>query len=103
MVKFLLMSSITAIYPVLPALRASLGRGVGTSPQSLAEVVSAGQPAGAETMMQQLLKIRGEIGGPDKARAEQEASLHEFHAPPITEGGFSPPRMAPARTIDLLA
>ena len=96
------MSSITAIYPVLPAQRAGLSYGVGTSPQSLAEVVSSGQPSGVETMMQQLLRVRGEIGGPDKARAEQEAPLREFHPPPVTEGGFSPPRMAPARVIDLL-
>lgn len=103
MVKNVLMTDVTAIYPKLPTQMASLSYGVGVRPQSLAEVVSSGQPAGAETMMQQLLKIRGAIGGPDQARAEQEASLREFHPPPITEGGFSPARTPPAESINLIA
>ena len=103
MVKVLLMTDVTAIYPKLMTERGKLSYGVGPSPQSLAEIVSAGMPSGVETMIQQLLKIRGEIGGPDKARAEQEARLREFHNPPITEGGFMPARTAPARSIDLIA
>src|SRR3546814_20720575 len=71
MVKNVLMSNVTAIYPKLPTQMASLSYGVGVRPQSLAEVVSSGQPAGAEPMMPQLLKIRGAIGGPDPAPPEQ--------------------------------
>jgi hypothetical protein len=97
------MTDVTAIYPKLPSAMGRLSYGVGPNPQSLAEVVSAGQPAGAETMLQQLLMIRGQVGGPEKAEAERQAPVREFHGAPIIEGGFSPQRTAPAHIIDLLA
>src|SRR3546814_13176097 len=48
MVKNVLMSDVTAIYPKLPTQMASLSYGVGVRPQSLAEVVSSGKPRSEE-------------------------------------------------------
>src|SRR3546814_13260985 len=86
MVKNVLMTDVTAIYPKLPTQMASLSYGVGVRPQSLAEVVSSGQPAGAETMMQQLLKIRGAIGGPHTAPPRPAGPPRGFHPPPPPPG-----------------
>lgn len=103
MVNKALMTDVTAIYPKLMTERAKLSYGVGPNPQSLAEVVSAGQPSGIGTMIQKLLQVRGEIGGPDKARAEQQDRVPEFHNAPITYDGFAQPRLPPTQTINLIA
>ncbi|WP_341702413.1 hypothetical protein [Ferrovibrio sp.] len=95
--------SVVDIIPRLPYESAPLGIGIGPVPQSRAEIVSAGQPSGVETMLQQLLVIRGELGGPDKARAEREAPLREFHGAPITYDGFAVARRPPTMSVYLLA
>lgn len=95
--------SVVDIIPRLPYEAVPLGLGIGVTPQSRAELVSAGQPSGVETMLQKLLEVRGEIGGPDQAKAEREAPLREFHGAPITYDGFAQTRMAPVMTVYLLA
>lgn len=98
------MAGVTDILPVLPVQRAisSMG-GVKAVPQPPIEQFSQSAPAGVEVMLQKLLEVRGEIGGPDKARAEREAPVREFHGAPVTYGGFSPSRRAPTEIVRLLA
>ena len=98
------MSNITAIIPSLPIERASMTLSTGGMPKSRAEIVSEGQLPGAETMLQKLLEVRGEIGGPDKAKAEREAPVREFHGAPITYDGFANAQLRPpAESIFLVA
>jgi hypothetical protein len=59
--------------------------------------------AGAEVMLQELLRIRAELGGPEKARAEQEATVREFHEAPITYNGFAIARQPPAMSVYIIA
>jgi hypothetical protein len=59
--------------------------------------------AGVEVMLQQLLRIRAEIGGPEKAKAEREAPVREFHAAPITYDGYGVARTAPAMSVYIIA
>lgn len=54
-------------------------------------------------MLQKLLQIRGEIGGPDKAKAEREAPVRQFHGAPITYDGFGSARRPPAESVFLIA
>lgn len=75
----------------------------GGQPKSRAEIMSAGQLPGAEVMLQKLLEVRGEIGGPDKAKAEREAPVRQFHGAPITYDGFGKTqRRPPAESINLV-
>ena len=99
------MSTVAAIIPTLTFQRATVDAGgkIGPVPQSRAEIITQGSPAGVEVMLQKLLEIRGEIGGPDKARAEREAPVREFHGAPVTYNGFSTPRRPPAESIRLVA
>lgn len=99
------MSDVTSIIPDLPVQRATLSAGgkIGPVPQSRLELISQGNPAGAEVMLQKLLEIRGDIGGPDTARARREATVREFYGAPITYDGFSVPRRAPAESVRLVA
>lgn len=97
------MPDLTAIYPELPVQRGKITFGIGPVPQSRAEIVSAGSLAGAETMLQKLLEIRGDIGGPDTARARREAPVREFVNAPITYDGFGAPRRPPPESIYLVA
>jgi len=78
------------IYPELPVKSVGITLATGGRPMARAEVFAnaAGGMPGAEIMLQKLLEIRGEIGGPDKANAEREASVREFHGAPITYDGF---------------
>lgn len=99
------MSDVLAIIPQLPVQRATLtaGGGVGPVPQSRIEAITQGSPAGVEVMLQKLLEIRGDIGGPDTARARREASVPEFYGAPITYDGFSMPRRPPTESVRLVA
>ncbi len=98
------MSAITDILPPLPVDKGTVTLSTGGQPRSRAEIVSEGQLPGAETMLQKLLEVRGEIGGPDKAKAEREAPVREFHGAPITYDGFAKvQRRPPAESIFLIA
>lgn len=90
--------------PQLPIQRATMaaGGGVGPVPRSRIELITQGAPAGIEVMLQKLLEVRGVIGGPDKARAEREAPVREFHGAPVTYDGFATPRRPPAESIRLI-
>lgn len=59
--------------------------------------------AGVETMLQVLLRVRAEIGGPEKAKAEREAVVREFHAAPITYDGYGVARTPPAMSVYIIA
>lgn len=74
----------------LPAQSMTPTLPTGGQPRSRAEIVAnaSGSLPGVEIMLQRLLEIQGEIGGPDKAKAEREASVREFHSAPITYDGF---------------
>lgn len=78
------------IIPKLPAQSIGLTLATGGQPKSRAEIVSGASGAlpGVEIMLQRLLEVRGELGGPDKAKAERESPAREFHAAPITYDGF---------------
>lgn len=72
--------------------------------RSRSEIVgNANGVAGVEVMLQQLLRIRAELGGPDKARQEREATVREFHSAPITYNGYGVGRSAPAMSIYIIA
>lgn len=72
--------------------------------QSRSEIVgNANGVAGVEVMLQQLLRIRAEIGGPDQAEAERNATVREFHSAPITYDGYGISRSAPAMSIYIIA
>lgn len=73
-------------------------------PQSRSELVGQmNGVAGVEVMLQELLRIRAEIGGPDKAKAEREAVVREFHGAPVTYNGYGVARTAPAMSIYIIA
>lgn len=98
------MAGVTGILPQLPVQRAlSAAGGVSAVPRPPIEHIAQDAPAGVEVMFQKLLEVRGAIGGPDKARAEREAPVREFHGAPVTYDGFSPSRRAPTEVIRLLA
>jgi hypothetical protein len=82
--------SVLSIIPQLPAQSIGLTLATGGQPKSRAEIVSGatGSLPGVEIMLQKLLQVRGEIGGPEKAKAEREAPVREFHGAPITYDGF---------------
>ncbi|MCW0236500.1 MAG: hypothetical protein OJJ21_23085 [Ferrovibrio sp.] len=72
--------------------------------QSRSELVgSINGVAGAEIMLQELLRIRAELGGPEKARAEQEATVREFHEAPITYNGYGIARQPPSMSVYIIA
>lgn len=98
------MAGVTDILPQLPVQRAlSAAGGVSAVPRPPIEYVAQNAPAGVEVMLQKLLEVRGVIGGPDKARAEREAPVREFHGAPVTYDGFSPSRRAPTFSVYLVA
>ncbi len=98
------MSSVADIIPPLPVEIAKIVVGTNGQPRSRSEVVTDGALSGAEIMLQKLLEIRGEIGGPEKAKAEREATVREFHGAPITYDGFGKAvRRPPPDTIYLIA
>lgn len=97
------MADITAILPSLPVERATTVLGKGPVPRSRIEIITEGALPGAEVMLQMLLEIRGEIGGPDKAKAEREAPVREFHAAPITYNGYGIARRPPTESVYLIA
>ncbi len=97
------MSSVTDILPPLPVERATMVIGTGGKPQSRIEAITNGQLPGAEIMLQKLLEVRGEIGGPDKAKAEREAAVRQFHAAPVTYDGFGKAqRRPPTESVNLV-
>lgn len=97
------MPNVTDIIPPLPIERGTVTLSTGGMPKSRAEIVSEGQMPGVETLLQKLLEVRGEIGGPDKAKAEREAPVREFHGAPITYDGFANvQRRPPAQSILLI-
>jgi hypothetical protein len=59
--------------------------------------------AGVEVMLQELLRIRAELGGPEKAKAEREAVVREFHGAPITYNGYGVARTPPAMSVYIIA
>jgi hypothetical protein len=59
--------------------------------------------AGVEVMLQELLRIRAALGGPEKAKAEREATVREFHEAPITYDGYAIARQPPSMSIYILA
>lgn len=72
--------------------------------QSRSEIVgNANGVSGVEVMMQQLLRIRAELGGPDKAEAERNANVREFHSAPITYNGYGVSRTAPVMSVYIIA
>lgn len=97
------MAEITANIPPLPVERAKPAMGTGPTPRSRLEIIAQDAPAGVEIMLQKLLQIRGEIGGPDKAKAEREAPVRQFHGAPITYDGFGSARRPPAESVFLIA
>jgi len=91
-----------SIAPQLSAQAAKLIMPGGT--QSRSELVGQiNGVAGAEVMLQELLRIRAELGGPDKARAEREAPVREFHSAPITYNGYGISRQPPSMSIYIIA
>lgn len=97
---------VTDIIPLLTAQAVGPVLPKGSTPRDRAEVVSqhnGGMP-GVEVMLQKLLEIRGEMGGPDKMIAERNAPVREFHSPPVTYDGFAnTPRRPPSSSIFLVA
>src|SRR5690606_1131529 len=98
------MADVTAILPQLPVQRGLSAAGkLSAVPRPPIETIAQGTPAGVEVMLQKLLEARGVTGGPDKAKAEREAPVREFHGAPVTYEGFSPSRRPPPSIIYLLA
>lgn len=97
------MADVTAIIPKLPIERVAVSFGIGPVPQSRVEIITEGALPGVETMLQVLLEIRGEIGGPDKAKAEREAPVRQFHNAPITYDGLATVRRPPTESVFLVA
>ncbi len=98
--------SVIDVIPKLAVQQSRISIGGPGNIKSLAEVISSatGSLPGAEAMFQKLLEIRAELGGPDQARAEREATVREFHSPPITYNGFGQTsRKSPAMTAFILA
>lgn len=82
--------AVTDIIPHLPSRSMTPTLPTGGQPRSRAEIVAnaSGSLPGAEIMLQRLLEVRGELGGPEKAKAERESPVREFHSPPVTYDGF---------------
>jgi hypothetical protein len=91
-----------SIAPQLSAQAARIVLPGGT--QSRSELVgNVNGVAGVEVMMQELLRIRAELGGPEKAKAEREATVREFHGAPITYNGYGVSRQPPSMSVYILA
>lgn len=98
--------SVLDILPKLAVQQSKTALGGASNLRSLAEVISTatGSLPGAEAMFQKLLEIRAELGGPDKAKAEREAAVREFHPAPLTYNGFgTTSRRPPSMTVYILA
>lgn len=96
------MADVTALIPKLTVERVQISYGIEPVPRSRVEIITEGNLPGAETMLQVLLEIRGMIGGPEKAKAEREAKLREFHNAPITYDGLATVRRPPTESVWLV-